>query len=57
MYDGENIAAEISGGDTTVYLRDNVGIISRTKGNAKEYFVTSYRGDISAVVNSNARGE
>lgn len=54
VYDGENIAAEISGGDTTVYLRDNVGIISRTKGNAKEYFVTSYRGDISAVVNSNA---
>ncbi len=57
MYDGENIIAEISDSGETIYLRDNTGIISRTKGNAKEYFVTSYRGDISAVVNSDARGE
>ena len=54
MYDGENIAAEILGGDTTVYLRDNTGIVSRTRGNAKEYFVSNYRGDTTAVVNANS---
>ena len=54
MYDGENIIAEISDSGETIYLRDNTGIVSRTRGNAKEYFVSNYRGDISAVVNSNA---
>ena len=54
VYDGENIIAEISDSDTTVYLRDNVGIISRTRGNAKEYFVSNYRGDTTAVVNANS---
>ena len=50
MYDGENIIAEISDSGETIYLRDNTGIVSRTRGNAKEYFVSNYRGDISAVV-------
>ena len=54
VYDGENIIAEISDSGETIYLRDNTGIVSRTRGNAKEYFVSNYRGDISAVVNSNA---
>ena len=54
MYDGENIIAEISNSAETIYLRDNNGIISQTKGNTKEYFVSNYRGDTTAIVNSNA---
>ena len=37
-----------------MYLRDNNGLVSQTKGNTKEYFVSNYRGDTTAVVNSDA---